>query len=63
MIMKGGFEIKMKSRGLLRTIAGGESLFVNTYVSKESNGKLWLVPPWPRDIEYITIEGGQGSNS
>ncbi len=60
MMMKGEYEVKTRGRGLLRALAGGESFFVNTYVSKRDDSELWLVPPWPGDIEYIGLDGSRG---
>ncbi len=60
MAAEGSFEVKTKSRGLLRALSGGESLFVNTYIARGSGVKLWFVPPWPGDIAYIELDGSKG---
>ncbi len=62
MLMRGGVEIKTAARGglfgsLLRGVAAGESIFMNTYVAREG-GEVWFVPPYPGDIHYLTLDGG-----
>jgi uncharacterized protein (TIGR00266 family) len=60
MMGEGSFEIKTKSRGLMRALAGGETLFLNTYIAKEDGVRLWFVPPWPGDIVYVKLDGTKG---
>jgi len=60
MMGEGPFEVKTRSRGLLRALTGGESLFTNTYIAKANGVKLWFVPPWPGDIAYIKLDGSKG---
>lgn len=58
MLMKGDIEVKTSTGGIkdaiLRGLAGGETLFLNTF-STETGGEVWLVPPMPGDVEYIPL--------
>jgi len=62
MLVKGDVSVETRSRGivkgLLRSIAGGESFFLNTYVSR-SGGEIWFVPPVPGDIAVIELRGDE----
>ncbi len=59
--MKGKIAIKTHTGGLgsaiKRALAGGESVFMNTYVA-EAPSELWFAPPIPGDIAYMKLEGG-----
>ncbi len=61
MLMKGDVEIKTSTggviKGLLRALAGGESVFLNTYTCRSGSAELWLVPPVPGDIVYQELDG------
>ena len=43
-------------RGLLRAIAGGESLFLNVITARESS-EVWIAPPVTGDIAAIDLDG------
>ena len=60
MMIEGDVEVKTRSRGFLRALTTGESLFVNIYVAKSSPATLWLSPPIPGDIMYIPLDGSRG---
>jgi len=60
MMYEGDIEVKTRSRGILRALAGGESLFVNVYVARSSEACIWLAPPLPGDIVYIPLDGSRG---
>ncbi len=60
MMIEGDVEVKTRSRGLLRALTTGESLFVNTYIARDRPATLWLAPPIPGDIAYIPLDGGKG---
>ena len=60
MMVEGDIEVKTKSRGLLRALTTGESLFVNIYRAKGSPATVWLAPPIPGDIRYIRLDGTKG---
>lgn len=57
---KGGVEIKTGTggllKGLLRTVAGTESLFLNTYIA-HTQAEIWFAPSLPGDIMYIPLKG------
>ena len=57
---KGNVEIKTHTggvmKGLLRAIAGTESLFLNTYIA-HSPCEIWFAPALPGDISYIPLRG------
>ncbi|HLI45682.1 MAG TPA: TIGR00266 family protein [Geobacterales bacterium] len=57
---KGDYEIKTSTggigKGLLRAIAGGESLFLNTYIARNKT-EIGLAPDLPGDVEKIEING------
>ncbi len=62
--MSSGIEVKTHTgggllKGLMRSVLGGESLFMNTYIAR-APGEIWLAPSLPGDIEYVTIEPGRG---
>ena len=59
MMVEGDIEVKTKSRGFLRALTTGESLFVNIYRARES-ASVWLAPPIPGDIRYIRLDGAKG---
>lgn len=54
----GDFEIKTETKGffkaLARALAGGESIFLNTFIAR-GPAELWFAPSLPGDIEYIEI--------
>ncbi len=60
MLMKGDVDIKTHTggvgRALLRRIAGGEAVFLNTYTAK-SQSELWFAPGIPGDINDVKISG------
>jgi len=62
MLIRGPIEVETKSggllKGLLRSIAGGESFFLNTYRAR-GPGEIWLVPPIPGDIEAVELRGDE----
>ncbi len=57
---KGNYEIKTHTggigKGILRAIAGGESLFLNTYIARE-RCEIGLAPYLPGDIEVLEVNG------
>ncbi|MEB3851986.1 MAG: TIGR00266 family protein [Desulfurococcales archaeon] len=62
MLMRGPLRVETKSggilKGLLRSLAGGESFFMNTYRA-EGPAEVWFVPPVPGDIEAIELRGDE----
>ncbi len=58
-LMKGSVSIKTHTGGvasaLKRAIAGGESLFINTYRA-QGPSEVWLAPSIPGDISYLELE-------
>ncbi len=60
LLYRGDVEVETQTggllRGLLRAIAGGESIFMNTFTAKDDS-EIWLVPGMPGDIEYIPLRG------
>jgi len=62
MLIRGDVEVETKSggilKGLLRSLAGGESFFLNTYRSR-GGGEIWFVPPVPGDIRAIELRGDE----
>ena len=59
MMFEGDIEVKTRSRGLLRALTTGESLFTNTYVAR-SEATIWFAPSLPGDIAYIPLDGSRG---
>ncbi len=62
-LMKGELEIKTHTggdlfRGLMRALAGSESVFLNTYIAR-SRAEIWLAPSMPGDISYIELRGDE----
>lgn len=62
MAMKGNIEVQTKTaggilKGLLRKLAVGESIFLNTFTAREGGGIIWLAPSIPGDITYIQLKG------
>lgn len=59
-LMRGPVRIKTHTGGLAaglkRALMGGESLFMNTYVS-EGPAEIWFAPSMPGDVSYIPLEG------
>ena len=57
----GDYDIKTQTGGvfsaLARKLTGGESIFLNTYMSR-GDSELWFAPSLPGDIEYLEIDGG-----
>ena len=57
---KGDYEIKTQTGGVLkafaRAIAGGESIFLNTFIAR-GEAELLFAPSVPGDIEYIEVDG------
>ena len=55
----GDYEIETHTGGVLkalaRAFAGGESIFLNTYVARSSS-EIWLAPSLPGDIKYVEID-------
>ncbi|MEB2836831.1 MAG: TIGR00266 family protein [Desulfurococcales archaeon] len=62
MLIRGDVSVETKSRGILkgilRSLAAGESFFLNTY---RANGpaEVWFVPPMPGDIAAIELKGDE----
>jgi len=58
--MSHGVKVKTRTGGLrsalLRSLLGGESLFLNTFYAKEES-EVWLSPSLPGDISYIELDG------
>jgi len=58
--MSHGIKVKTHTGGsrsaLLRSLLGGESLFLNTFYAME-RGEVWLSPSLPGDISYIELDG------
>ena len=59
MMYEGNVEVKTRSRGFLRALAAGESLFTNTYIAR-SEATIWFAPTLPGDIAYIPLDGSKG---
>ncbi|MCE4617678.1 MAG: TIGR00266 family protein [Desulfurococcales archaeon] len=61
MLMKGDIQVKTTTggikRGLLRKLAGGESMFMNIFQAGHAGGEVWFVPPVPGDIKEIKLSG------
>jgi len=59
-LMRGPLEIKTHTggvgRAILRALAGGESVWLNTFAAR-GDAELWLAPPIPGDIAYVEIGG------
>lgn len=60
-LMKGNIEVKTTTgggiiKGLLRSIASSESMFLNTYIAR-GPAELWLAPGAPGDIVYVPLNG------
>ena len=59
-LMRGPVEIKTHTGGILsglaRALAGGESMWLNTYVAKGS-AEVWFAPNLPGDIIYRELRG------
>ncbi len=57
---KGEYEVKTHTGGLLsalaRKLAGGESIFLNTFIAKTLT-ELWFAPSLPGDIKYVEVNG------
>lgn len=45
-------------KGLLRKLAVGETLFLNTFRAGSRGGAVWLAPSVPGDIAYFELKGG-----
>jgi len=58
-LMRGSISIKTHTGGvtsaLKRAIAGGESLFINTYRAQGSS-EIWLAPSIPGDISHLKLD-------
>lgn len=50
--MRGGF-----IQGLMRSMMGGESVWVNTYRAQRDGARVWFVPSGPGDITYVPLNG------
>ena len=59
-IYKGDVDIKTSTggflKGILKAVAGTESLFLNTYIAR-SQAEIWFAPSLPGDIIYIPLNG------
>lgn len=57
---KGDYEVKTHTGGILsalaRRVAGGESIFLNTFVAR-TPCELWFAPSLPGDIKYVEVKG------
>ncbi len=62
MLNKGDVEIKTTTggvlKGLLRAVAGGESLFMNIITAK-SRSEVWIAPPVAGDIVEVPLSGDE----
>ncbi|RLF06756.1 MAG: TIGR00266 family protein [Thermoprotei archaeon] len=61
MLMRGDIETKTTTgggiiKGFLRSIASGESMFLNTYIARGPS-EIWLAPGAPGDIMYVPLNG------
>jgi uncharacterized protein (TIGR00266 family) len=58
---RGEVEVSTGTQGLLsavaRRIAGGESLFLNTFKAKSGVAEVWVAPSSPGDIAVIELSG------
>ncbi len=61
--MSSGVEVKTHTggffKGLLRSMLGGESLFLNTFYTHRG-GEVWFAPCLPGDIGYVRVSPGKG---
>ncbi len=59
--MRGDIEVKTHTGGIgsaiLRKLAGGESIWMNTFIARSSGAEVWFAPSLPGDIEYIELRG------
>jgi len=57
----GNYRIETGTKGvfkaLARALAGGESIFLNTFIA-EGSSEIWFAPSLPGDISYIEVDGG-----
>ena len=62
MLSRGEVEIKTMTggivRGILRALAGGESLFLNM-ITARSEAEVWIAPPVAGDIAAVRLDGGE----
>jgi len=62
MLNRGEVDVKTTTggifKGLLRAIAGGESLFLNVITAKE-RAEVWIAPATTGDIAAIELSGGE----
>ncbi len=60
MLHKGELEIQTKTGGLLkglaRSLLGGESLFINTFIAR-SSAEIWIAPSVMGDIVEVDLNG------
>ncbi len=59
-VMRGPLKVRTHTGGigkaLLRALAGGASVWLNTFVA-EGPSEVWLAPPFPGDIAYFKLDG------
>ncbi len=59
-VMRGPVRIKTHTggigRALMRAIAGGESVWLNTFIA-EGPSEVWIAPKFPGDISYFQLDG------
>ena len=61
--MEGDLSIETRTaggvlRGILRRMAVGETVFLNTFRAGPRGGTVWLAPSVPGDIRYLELRGG-----
>ena len=64
LVLMQGVEVKTSMQGgvmksLMRSLLGGESVWINTYRAKTNGARVWLSPPSPGDILYLPLESGK----
>ena len=62
--MDGGIEIETKAQGgllggLKRSVLGGESFFINTFLASAGPGEVIVAPALPGDIIHLPIDGSK----
>jgi len=64
MVLMREVEVKTSMQGgvmksLMRSLLGGESLWINTYRAKTDGASVWLAPSSPGDILYLPLKSGK----
>lgn len=61
LLSRGKIEVKTTTGGLLsgilRALAGGESLFLNEIRALDNGAEIWIAPPTPGDIGAVELAG------